>query len=202
MKRLPVLHYLLWLGGIIVLLTGCAGTSELHTQTPAAPVTSPTTLLTQLKPEGALPSSCPVTPIYQGGPSTPFITSALPWVKTQPASSGIVGHLFFAGTTTGSGTYRFLHTGGGYPDGSSTKILWTIDHPHILNQIKIDGTNLSSPGMTFHQTINPGVGPWAVPSPQQYPSIVVVPSAGCWHLQISSGLAQGTVIMWVVGEKG
>ncbi|MFL5706705.1 MAG: hypothetical protein ACJ8AG_28375 [Ktedonobacteraceae bacterium] len=110
--------------------------------------------------------------------------------------------LFFTSTTAGSGTYRFLHTGGGYPDGSSTKILWTIEHPHILNQIQIDGTKLSSPGMTFHQTIDPDVGSWAVPSPEQYPSIVVVPSAGCWRLHISSGLAQGILILWVVGEKG
>jgi hypothetical protein len=202
MKRPPVLHYLLWLGGIMVLLYGCGGPSELHTQTPTAPVASSTTSLTQLKPQGALPSSCPVTPIYQGGPPNPFITSALPWVQAQPTSSGIIGHLFFTGTTAGSGTYRFLHTGGGYPDGSSTKILWTIDHPHILNQIQIDGTNLSSAGMTFHQTIDPGVGSWAVPSPEQYPSIVVVPSAGCWRLQISSGLAQGILILWVVGKKG
>ena len=34
-----------------------------------------------------------------------------------------------------------------------------------------------------------------VPSPEQYPSIVVVPGAGYLRLQISSGLAQGTLIM-------
>src|SRR5258708_4811410 len=95
MKRPPVLHYLLWLGGIMVLLSGCGGPSELHTQTPTAPVASSTTSLRQLKPQGALPSSCPVTPIYQGGPPNPFITSALPWVQAQPTSSGIMGHLFF-----------------------------------------------------------------------------------------------------------
>jgi hypothetical protein len=202
MKRLPVLHYLLWSWSIIVLLSACVGPSESHMQTPTAPAASATTSLTRLKPEGAVPSSCPATPIYQGGPPNLFITSALPWIQAQPTSSGIIGHLFFAGITIGSGTYRFLHTGGSYPDGSSTKILWAIDHPHILNQIQIDGTNLSSAGMTFHQTINPNVGSWAVPSPEQYPSIVVVPSAGCWRLQLSSGLAQGILILWVVGKKG
>jgi hypothetical protein len=27
-------------------------------------------------------------------------------------------------------------------------------------------------------------------------------NAGCWRLQVSSGMAHGTLIMWVVGEKG
>ena len=186
----------------MVLLSGCAGPSGEHPQTSPAPVAYPTTPPTQVKSEGAIPSSCPVTPIYQGGPPTPFITSDLPWIQAQPTSSGIVGHLFFAGTTTGNGIYRFLHTGGGYPDGSSTKILWTIDHPHILDQLQIDGTNLSHPALTFNQTINPSASPSSVPSPEQYPSIVVVPNAGCWRLQVSSGMAHGTLIMWVVGEKG
>ena len=200
MKRPYILLSLLWLGGIIMVLSGCAGVPEQHSQIAPTSVASPTTPLTQLKPEGALPSSCPITPVYQGGPPNLFVTSAIPWFQAQPASAGIVGHLFFANVPNRSGVYRFLHTGGSYPkDGTSTKILWTIDHPHILNQIQIDGTNLSSPRMTFHQTINPGIGPWAVPSPEQYPSIVVVPNPGCWRLQISSGIAKGMLIVWVVG---
>ncbi len=199
MKR-PDLN-LFWLTGIMVLLSVCTGPSEQHAQTPSTPVAFPTSPITRLKPGGALPSTCPVTPVYQGGPSGPFITSTLPWSQAEPASSGIIAHLFFAGVSPANGTYRFLHTGGSYPDGTNTKILWTIDHPHILNQIQINGTNLSHSGVTFHQTINPGATSWAVPSPEQYPSIVVVPSAGCWRLQVSSGMARGTMIMWVVGRK-
>lgn len=189
MKRPHVLHDLLWLVGIMVLLSGCTGPSQPQARTPSASGAAPSAPVTQLKPEGALPSSCPATPVYQGGPGN---LSGIPWVQAQPPSSGVVGHLFYAqSATTKSGTYRFLHTGGGYPDRSATKILWIVDHPQASGPLQIDGTNLSDPGKTFHQTIE-GSG--------EIPSIVVVPSAGCWHLQIVSGNANGTFILWVVGE--
>jgi len=188
MKRPHVLHALLWLVGILVLLCGCTGPSQPQVQTPAASGATPSAPVTQLKPEGALPSSCPATPVYQGGPGN---LSGIPWVQAQPISSGIRGHLFYAqSATTKRGTYRFLHTGGGYPDGSTTKILWIVDNPQASGPLQIDGTNLSHPGKTFHQTIA---------GEAEIPSIVVVPSPGCWRLQISSGNTNGTLILWVVG---
>jgi hypothetical protein len=130
MKRPHALHALPWLVGILVLLYGCTGPSQPRAQTPTASAAAPSAPVTQLKPEGALPSSCPATPVYQGGSG---YLSGIPWVQAQPTSSGIVGHLFYAqSATTKSGTYRFLHTGGGYPDGSATKIsglLTTPRHP-------------------------------------------------------------------------
>jgi hypothetical protein len=190
MKRSHVLHALLWLVGVIVLLCACTGPSQPQAQTPSARVATPSAPARQLKPEGALPSSCPATPVYQGQGGSGYL-SGIPWVQAQPTSSGIVGHLFSAqSATTKSGTYRFLHTGGGYPDGSTTKILWRVDSPQASGPLQIDGTNLSTPGKTFHQTIA-GEG--------EIPSIVVVPSAGCWRLQIISGNVNGTLILWVVG---
>ncbi len=188
MKRLCVLNTLLLLVGILVLLCGCAGPSQSQEQTPAASATSSNVPSTPLKPEGNIPSSCPATPVYQGGQG---ILSTAPWVQAQPVSSGIRGYLFYAqSATTKSGTYRFLHTGGDYPDGSTTKILWIVDHPQASGPLQIDGTDLSHPGKTFHQTIA-GEG--------EIPSIVVVPNAGCWHLQITSGSAKGAIILWVTG---
>jgi hypothetical protein len=189
MKRPHVLHSLLWLVGIMVLLCGCTGPSQPQAQTSSASGATPSAPVTQLKPEGALPSSCPATPVYQGGSG---YLSGIPWVQAQPTSSGMVGHLFSAqSATTKSGTYRFLHTGGGYPDGSTTKILWIVDNPQASGPLQIDGTNLSHPGKTFHQTIA---------GQREIPSIVVVPSAGCWRLQIVNGNATGTLILEVVGE--
>ncbi len=188
MKQLRVLSILLWLMGILVLLCGCADLSQPQKQLVAAKARSPLVSPTQLKPEGTLPSSCLATPVYQGGQGR---LSEIPWVQAQPTSSGILGHLFTAqGATTKSGTYRFLHTGGGYPDGSTTKILWMIDHPQTSDSLQINGNNLSSPGKTFHQII---------PGKDEIPSIVVVPNAGCWHLQVISGSAKGSIILWVIG---
>lgn len=188
MKRPHALHTLLWIVCILLMLCGCTGPSQPQKQAPTARAASPVAPATQLRPQGVLPSSCPATPVYQGGPGK---LSAIPWVQAQPTSSGIVGHLFYAqSATTKSGTYRFLHTGGSYPDGSASKILWIVDSPQASGPLQIDGTNLSNPGKTFHQTIE-GSG--------EIPSIVVVPSAGCWRLQISSGKATGTLLLWVVG---
>lgn len=188
MKRRYVLYNLLSLVGIMVLLCGCTGSSQPQVPTPSASGTAQSVPVKQLKPEGTLPSSCPATSVYQGGSGN---LSDIPWIQVQPPSSGIVGHLFYAqGASTKSGTYRFLHTDGGYPDGSTTKILWIVDHPGASGPLQIDGTNLSTPGKTFHQTIA-GEG--------EIPSIVIVPTVGCWHLQIISGSTQGSIILWVVG---
>jgi len=130
--------------------------------------------------------------VYQGGSEQVPGTGGLPWIQAQPATSGIFAYLFYGQTTTTKeGTYRFIHTGGGWGDGSNTKILWIITHPQSVSPLQINGTDLSDPGKTFHQTIDGAV---------EVPSIVVIPSAGCWHLQISSGNANGTIIMWAVGE--
>jgi len=205
MKRADMLQHIFVLADLIVLLAGCTSSSTQGTQaSPSAQGTrsaTPSLPITQLKPEAPIPSMCPTTPIYRGGKQNVFVTSEIPWVQAQPTSSGIVGHLFYAPYTLAEkGSYRFLHTGGVYPtDGTNTKILWTIDHPNILATVQIAGTNLSSPGKTFHQDIDPTSSPIVVSPPSQYPSIIVVPNAGCWRLQVSSGQASGTIIMWVVG---
>jgi hypothetical protein len=202
MKQAGVLRYILGLVVLMVLIAGCTTSSQKPSQASPAlsPGASPSTSFTQLKPQSTFPSSCHATPIYQGGKSNAFVSSDIPWIQAQPATSGIVGHLFYTPFTMAvKSTYRFLHTGGVNPtDGASTKILWTIDHASISDALQIDGTNLSNAGKTFHQTINPSSSPVANLSQNQYPSIVVVPSAGCWQLQITSGQASGTITMWVV----
>lgn len=192
MKQPHVLHTLLWLVCVLVVLCGCTGLSQLQARTPSARAAAPSAPAGQLKPEGALPSSCPATPVYQGGQGTISGTAAIPWVQAQPTSSGIRGYLFYAqSATTKRGTYRFLHTGGGYPDGSATKILWTVDSPPTSGPLLLYGSNLSHPGKTFQQTLASG---------GEIPSMVVVPSAGCWLLLISSCNARGTLILWVVND--
>src|SRR2546430_8751685 len=75
MKRPHVLHALLWLVGILVLLCGCTGPSQPQVQTPAASGATPSAPVTQLKPEGALPSSCPATPVYRSEEHTSELQS-------------------------------------------------------------------------------------------------------------------------------
>ena len=201
MKQLHLLRYMPCLILLMMLVVGCASTSQQPSPAPASsPGASPSTTVKQLKPESALPSSCPATPVYQDGKANPFVSSEIPWMQAQPDTSGIMGHLFYTPFTLAEkDTYRFMRAGGVDPtDGTNMKILWTIEHPSISGKLQIDGTNLSSPGKTFHQTINPDANSTVVLSQSQYPSIVVVPDAGCWQLRITSGQASGTITMWVV----
>jgi len=117
-------------------------------------------------------------------------------MKAEPASSRIVAYLFYAGpVSSDTQTYRPLHTGGGYPDGSTTKILWSINNPNASVALEITGKKLSAGHETFQQTF-----PMASSPRGDYPSIVNVPTPGCWQVQIKSGTVAATVTFWVVGN--
>jgi hypothetical protein len=148
-----------------------------------------------LKLAGTIPASCPITPVFTGSLGRPNL-DVLPWMKAEPASSRIVAYLFYAGpVSSDTQTYRPLHTGGGYPDGSTTKILWSINNPNASVALEITGKKLSAGHETFQQTF-----PMASSPRGDYPSIVNVPTPGCWQVQIKSGTVAATVTFWVVGN--
>jgi hypothetical protein len=148
-----------------------------------------------LKLAGTVPASCPITPVFTGSLGRPNL-DVLPWMKAEPASSRIVAYLFYAGpVSSDTQTYRPLHTGGGYPDGSTTKILWSINNPNASVALEITGKKLSAGHETFQQTFPMASSPWG-----DYPSIVNVPTPGCWQVQIKSGTVAATVTFWVVGN--
>jgi hypothetical protein len=73
-----------------------------------------------------------------------------------------------------------MTAGGKMPDGRNTKILWLVRHPRAGKLTIRGSTNKSS--RTFVQRVDGG---------GNYPSIVVVPTAGCWTIKAS--LAGSTV---------
>jgi hypothetical protein len=135
--------------------------------------------------------------VYQGGP----FTDELPWVQAQPISSGIVAHLVYA--SAANGTYRLPPKNGVFPkEGLHTKTLWTIDHPQANSEFLIDGTLLSDPSHTFQDVGHAVISPNPYPQLRNghiYTSYISAPSQGCWRLQITSGQARGSIVMWVVG---
>lgn len=84
------------------------------------------------------------------------------------------------------------------PDGSSTKILWLISHDSVDASITIDGRNLTGPGRT-HQVFHEASGTGGITG-TQYPSIVVVPTPGCWRFHLHSGTVTGTVTLPVLAR--
>ena|SRR5665213_992300 len=130
--------------------------------------------------------SCRATLVH----TTPFRRPDLrdiPWLVATPASAGITGILFFRHLGA-HGTGVYLHTGGRMPDGSTTKVLWLINNSEPGSTLKITGRNLTGSG-TMHQTFT---------GSREVPSIVNIPTPGCWELQLRSGRVQGTVTMPVV----
>ncbi len=148
-----------------------------------------------LKPAVPIPATCPVNPVYAGALGIEGLTD-VPWVKADPLSAQITAFLFFVEPGyRQTHTYQPLHTGGRYPDGSrNTKILWVLNVSAPPDTVVITGVKVSSPQETFQQAFPlagaPGPG-W------DYPSIVNVPTPGCWQMQVNGA---ASLIFWVTGN--
>ena len=119
---------------------------------------------------------------------TPFPRQDLksvPWLKAEPAASGITAHLFYSYNGNAA-----LHTGGTWPDGKAAKILWLIDNPGAGTSLEIAAVNITGAG-TFRDVV-----PAVMGSPE-YPSILNLPSSGCCMLRLKSGTVEGTLSLMV-----
>ncbi len=148
----------------------------------------------QLKPSISVPATCPISPVYFGQSTENSGVSGVPWIEMEPNTAKIKGYLFFAGSHPQR--YQLLHTGGAYPNGGSTKILWVIEAPQQPNAIEVTGKKLLPTSETFQQNFPSASSPAGV-----YPSIVNVPTAGCWQLQVKSGTVTASATFWVVGDE-
>lgn len=116
---------------------------------------------------------------FRGPGSAP---KTLPWVIAEPRSVGLVGHLFYYDAHNYWGKRHLsgwrIYTGGESPDKRvSMKILWT-GPPRISNasSLVVRGTR-SAPSAHFSRVVDVG------------PSILKVPSPGCWRLTLTAGRA-------------
>ena len=177
-------------GLTLILLSGCTGTPPVQPTTVLRPTPTPQAVIL-VKPAGSIPATCTPTPVYFFGQNADGL-AIMPWIAATPASSGIIAHLFFAQVTPANkpAYYEPMHTKGMMPDGGSTKILWQINNASAIGEITITGKNLFRPDNTFRQTF--------VAASSGIPSIVDVPTAGCWRFNLVSGSDQGTAIFWVL----
>jgi len=170
-------------------VAACSGDSTAVTepQQTAGPVTVP--------PVGrhASPSpevGCASTPVQtqhrQGG--MPGL-DAVPWIQAEPALDGVIAYLF-------SGN-RPLHTGGKFPDGATTKVLWIVENAAVGPNLDIDGRNLTGPG-TLHLSY-PHWGSHAPGDADQFPTILNMSAPGCWQVELASGSVRARVTLLVVG---
>jgi hypothetical protein len=97
-----------------------------------------------------------------------------------------VGHLFYYGEELRRESRLTIYTGGELPGGGgSTKILWQV-RPLFASQVFIRGQRLDGPGSFEQQERSARSASGVV-----FPSIVDVPSAGCWLLTVRNGPVVG-----------
>jgi hypothetical protein len=122
-----------------------------------------------------LASACLSAPVHYGPPPTPGAPPTIPWIHVGP----VTGYLFYYGSDGPWKTQTdraLITTGGGPPGGYATKILWHVRHGS--GRITVRGRRLDAPGQ-FAQKFRAS-------GSRSYPSIVVVPSSGCWRLTVTS----------------
>src|SRR5436190_5406692 len=117
--------------------------------------------------------------------------SDLPWVRGEPEGSGLVALLWYW-------PRQWMHqklsegrifTGGVAPAGYNVKVLWMFVSPRARGRsgttLVVHGTQLDG-SAGFQQRFS-RIGYRSDTGPTAYASIINVPSAGCWRLEVRSG---------------
>jgi hypothetical protein len=136
---------------------------------------------------------CAATPVHGEPLPRSGVLAQLKWVQAAPPRAGIVGMLYaYDDRLEESIAPTFaLWAHGHAPDGHATKILWLVRNTHAGLSIVIRG-RLVGGTETFRQSFPVAGGGGG------YPSIIVVPRAGCWRLDVSTGATRGTLVVKAV----
>ncbi|MFI5273876.1 MAG: hypothetical protein ACHQ4H_12660 [Ktedonobacterales bacterium] len=71
-------------------------------------------------------------------------------------------------------------------------MIWIVRSTGAGSQIEVDGTEMFPAAGTFHQAFAESA--WQMGN---YPSVVNVPSPGCWQLTATTGTVSGVMTFWV-----
>lgn len=176
MSRSPLVRTagLGWLAAAAV-LAGCNVEARQATPTPVGPHVT------------TVPASCPVTTVHTEAVPTAvpgFVGAGGPWM----GDARFGAFLFYAG-----GADPTMRAQGRMTASLRTKILWWVTGGGDV--ITIRGREHGS-GRTFSQVVQ-GIGGG------QFPSVPVVPTAGCWTLTESvDGQDVGAITIPVIGPLG
>lgn len=136
----------------------------------------------------------PVTSVCE--PSTVFRTTPHPrfgnvaWMPTRPMSRGITAVRFVS--TIPDADDAVIYAGGAAPAGWATKFLWWSPRPGrhaVLSGSRLDGTG------SFRQILPAAAGD---DGNTFYPSIVDIPTPGCWAVRVEIGGRAGLAVFKAV----
>jgi hypothetical protein len=139
------------------------------------------------RPDRARAASCLGAPVHYEAAPKPRLSIRLPWIAAGRQGRKVIGHLFYYGASLReqSRDRLTIYTGGELPGGGSTKILWIV-RPVSSSWVDVSGRQLDGPG-TFEQRF----GSASATEGTVFPSIVTVPTAGCWLLTVRNGRVAG-----------
>jgi hypothetical protein len=130
-------------------------------------------------------AACPATPVQTpASERRPAPIAGLPWVQASNALAGVV-------FTWHGGARLELPVGGMWADGASAKVLWWPWRRGAGRVLVLRGRS-NDDGATFQQRF-----PAASTG---FPSIVKLPSEGCWTLTLASGSLHGQVVVRAVSQ--
>lgn len=125
---------------------------------------------------------CDTTAVRSG--RNPVEPTLQRWILATPATSAITAGLSLAVSGIDGAA---IYAGGRAPDGSNTKVLWLT--PGNGMPLRIWWSRLDGPE-TFAQTLTAAGNPVGA-----YPSIPVVPAAGCWLLRLRVDGRGGVIVV-------
>lgn len=131
------------------------------------------------------PAERPCNPTAVRRETNPLDEFFTTWIAATPRAARIFG-TFSVSLPGVEGAA--IYAGGRFPDGkTNTKVLWLVDEPSGV--LTIAGTRLDAQG-SFGQTVQAAASP-----AYAYPSILVVPEAGCWLLRLRSSGRGGVIVI-------
>jgi hypothetical protein len=132
-------------------------------------------------------SVCEPTVVVRSAPHPRF--GNVTWMPTTPRTNAIAAVLFVS--TLPGADRALIYAGGLAPEGWATKFLWWSPRPG--GALTIAGWRLDGVG-TFRQSFTGAVGVTPPVEGIVFPSIVEIPTAGCWAVRVSTGGRTGLAV--------
>jgi hypothetical protein len=154
---------------LAAIAAGCTSITPTRTASSSARSATPTSPSPSAQPS-PIAGGCEVTQVYAGpGPDAARGLSGNPWAEASPADSGVIAYFFRPPPDL-----LVVHPAS---EEAKNKILWIV-HGSATGDLTVrahpDGA--ASPVVKF-----------TVPGGGGYPSLINLPSLGCWHLDVSVG---------------
>lgn len=112
------------------------------------------------------------------------------WIRADPGTSGLYAILLYGNLP--------LYAGGEEPNGAAPKIIWLADPASGSHSMDLAVTKVGTKeSIALHPTWFPPGDATPIENFLEFGQGLVIPDEGCWRVNISSGLARGSIMFWV-----